>query len=412
MSSLAAAVHAEPCSPAVPQLTSGLKSSWRLLAVNEVLEPDGASAVNADHMAELLRSFEMLGGQLQLQPIVVDEHLVLVDGRHRLEAAKRAGWSRIAALVICGATVEMRPLLAAEANRVRRTLNVLELESIWRAHYEPDLRAAAKERQLAGLRMRDARDAESGPALSSADRLVIGNSNNQSVAGEGVRIATNDSSTAERGGTRHESVGRAAKRITGHSLDTLNKVARIRELATSEAGSPELREAAKQGLQRLATPGASVEMVYRALRERAAEAALGFRSVGVQPQKLKELEKPDARLDARGVGGARLAAVTSLDVARDEQALERALAECSRLAERFEGALAGQLQAAAGRGDAERDMLRATRVSLAHCLATVVAIECELESQPMLALRSVGLEVSSMLSSISLQYLRAQRAAA
>ena len=154
MRSLAAAVYAEPCSPAVPQLTSGLKSSWRLLAVNEVLEPDGASAVNADHMAELLRSFEMLGGQLQLQPIVVDEHLVLVDGRHRLEAAKRAGWSRIAALVICGATVEMRPLLAAEANRVRRTLNVLELESIWRAHYEPDLRAAAKERQLAGLRMR------------------------------------------------------------------------------------------------------------------------------------------------------------------------------------------------------------------------------------------------------------------
>ncbi len=411
MSSLAAAVHAEPCSPAVPQLTSGLKSSWRLLAVDEVLEPAGASAVNADHVAELLRSFEMLGGQLQLQPIIVDEQLVLVDGRHRLEAAKRAGWNRIAALVFCGATVEMRPLLEAEANRVRRTLNVLELESIWRAHYEPGLRAAAKERQLAGLRMRNARDSESGPASRSAECPVIGNSNNQG-SGEGARIATNDSSTAESGGTRHESVGRAAKRITGHSLDTLNKVARIRELATSEAGSPELREAAKQGLQRLATPGASVEMVYRALRERAAEAALGVRSVGVQPQKLKELESPDARLDARGVGGARLAAVTSLDAARDEQALERALAECSRLAERFEGTLSRQLRAAAGRGDAERELLRATRVSLAHCLATVVAIECELESQPMLALRSVGSEVSSMLSSISLQYLRAQRAAA
>ena len=95
-----------------------------------------------------------------------------------------------------------------------------------------------------------------------------------------------------------------------------------------------------------------------------------------------------------------------------QQALERALAECSRLAERFEGTLSRQLRAAAGRGDAERELLRATRVSLAHCLATVVAIECELESQPMLALRSVGSEVSSMLSSISLQYLRAQRAAA
>ena len=412
MRSHTAAAHADLGSPEASPLMSRLKSSWCLLAVDEVVEPDAAREFDEDHVAELERSFEMLGGQLQLQPIIVDEQLVLVDGRHRLEAAKRAGWSRLAALVICGATLEMRPLLEAEANRVRRTLNVLELESIWRAHFEPGLRAAAKERQLAGLRMRNTRDAESGPALSSADRLVIGNSNNQSVAREGARIATNDSSTAGSGGTRHESVGRAAKRITGHSLDTLNKVARIRELATSEAGLPELREAAKQGLQRLAKPGASVEMVYRALRERAAEAALGFRSVGVQPQMLKELESPDARLEARGVGGAGLAAVTSLDAARDEQALERALAECSRLAERFEGALAVQLQAAAGRGDAERDMLRATRVSLAHCLATVVAIECELESQPMLALRSVGLEVSSMLSSISLQYLRAQRAAA
>lgn len=411
MRSLAAAVQAEPRPPAQPRLTSGLKSSWRPLAVDEVVEPDGASAVNADHVAELLRSFEKLGGQLQLQPIIVDEHLVLVDGRHRLEAAKRAGWSCIAALVICGATAEMRPLLEAEANRVRRTLNVLELESIWRAHYEPGLRAAAKERQLAGLRTRNARDTESRPALRSAECPVIGISNNQG-GGEEARTAADVSSTAESGATRHESVGRAAKRITGYSLDTLNKVARIRTLATSETGSPELREAAKQGLQRLATPGASVEMVYRALRARAAEATLGFRSVGVQPQKLKELESSDARLDARSARGAGLAAVTSLDAARDELALERALAECSRLAERFEGVFTSQLQAAAGRGDAGRDMLRATRVSLAHCLATVVAIECELESQPMLALRSVGLEVSSLLSSISLQYLRAQRAAA
>lgn len=395
----------------MPQPTSGLKSFWRLLAVDEVVKTDGASAVNADHVSELLRSFEMLGGQLQLQPIIVDEHLVLVDGRHRLEAAKRAGWSRIAALVICGATIEMRPLLEAEANRVRRTLNVLELESIWRAHYEPGLRAAAKERQLAGLRMRNARDAESRRALRSAECPVIGISKNRKGE-EGARIAASDSSTAEGDATRHESISRAAKRITGYSLDTLNKVARIRTLATSESSSPELREAAKQGLRRLAAPGASVEMVYRALRERAAEATLGFRSVELQPQKLKELESSGARLDALGAGGTGLAAVTSLDAARDELALERALAECSRLAERFEGVLTSQLQAAAGRGDAERDMLRATRVSLAYCLATVVAIECELESQPMLALRSIGIEVSSLLSSTSLRYLRAQRAAA
>lgn len=359
-------------------------------------------------MAELLRSFEMLGGQLQLQPIIVDEQLVLVDGRHRLEAAKRAGWSRLTALVICGATIEMRPLLEAEANRVRRTLSVLELESIWRAHYEPGLRAAAKERQLAGLRMRNARDLELGRASRSAECLVIGNSNNQ---GGGVweRIVANGSSNAGSGATRPESVSRAAKRITGYSLDTLNKVARIRSLATSEGSSLEMREAAKQGLQRLAKPGASVEMVYRALRERVAEATLAFCSVDGQSQEPVNLESSDS---SQGPGRVGLAVVTSLDAARDEQALERALAECARLAERFEGTLPRQLRAAAGRGDAEREMLRATRMSLAYCLATVVAIECELEAQPMLALRSVGSEVSSLLSSTSLQYLRAQRAAA
>ena len=140
----------------------GAPPATRLLLVHN---GDGLSAGGMS--GGTLRSFEMLGGQLQLQPIIVDEQLVLVDGRHRLEAAKRAGWNRIAALVFCGATAEMRPLLESEANRVRRTLNVLELESIWRAHYEPGLRAAAKERQLAGLRMRNARDSESGPASRS-----------------------------------------------------------------------------------------------------------------------------------------------------------------------------------------------------------------------------------------------------
>ena len=386
-----------------------LTSSWRLLAVGEVLDSAKARVVNTDHVTELVRSFEMLGGQLQLQPIIVDEHMVLVDGRHRLAAARRAGWSHIAALIICGATVEMRPLLEAEANRVRRTLNVLELESIWRTHYEPGLRTAARERQLAGLRKRNAGNLETGSAAHLAECLVIGNSNNRNGGEEGARIAANGSSAAGSGETHHESVGRAAKRITGYSLDTLNKVARIRTLATSEASPRELRKAAERGLQRLAQPGASVEMVYRALRERAVEAAPTVRFVGKWPEKLEKLESSDARLEA---GGAGLAVITSLDDARNEQALERALAACSRLAERFEGSLSTQLQAAASQGEAEREMLRATRVSLAYCLATVVAIECELEAQPMLALRSIGIEVSRLLSNTSQQYLRAQQDAA
>ena len=104
--------------------------------------------------------------------------------------------------------------------------------------------------------------------------------------------------------------------------------------------------------------------------------------------------EPAARRGELRGGG--LAQVTHLDAVRDQWALERVLAESSLLAERLEGGLSDQLRAAAERGGvAEREMLRAARVSLAHCLAAVAAIECDLEPQPILALRRVCLLYTS-----------------
>ena len=85
----------------------------------------------------------------------------------------------------------------------------------------------------------------------------------------------------------------------------------------------------------------------------------------------------------------------------NEAALERMLAETSLLAERLSGSLAEQIYDAACRSRANQEMLRATRVSLAHSLAAVVAFECNLDRAPVQALRRIGTEVSQLLSSIS-----------
>ena len=397
-------------------------SRWRPVEISEVLISDDARTLDASHVAELRRSFESLGGQLQLQPIIVDERMVLIDGRHRLEAAKRAGWSHIAALVVHGATPVMRPMLETESNRLRRPLSVLEVESVWRTHYEPDLRAAAKRRQLEGLRKRRSKTA--GQTQRLGESLVIGISNNQAGCeseseneGESETLRTREKQREGQeqrsaGGLstpfgcetgRGESISSAAKRITGYSLDTLNKVAQIRALAKADTAPAELREVAERGLRHLARPGASVEAAYRALREQSA--------AGVGAQRGAD---PSANASAHHgeAPAAKPTAAMNLGALRDQQALERTLAECSLLAERFEGRLTDQLRAAARQGNAEREMLRAIRVSLAYSLATVVALECDLELQPMLALRRVGAEVSQLLSKTSVQHIRAQELAA
>ncbi len=335
-------------------------SVWQPVPVARVMVGDRAREVHPDHVAALRRSFGRLGGHLQLQPIVLDERWVLIDGIHRLEAAKQSGWTHIGALVVEGVRPGELPLLALEANRVRRNLSVLELEEAWRIHYAPGLREAASARRLSALR-RGRRTSASPRGSIDVPRTgppILGVSNNED-------------------GSASESIGRAAKRITGHSLDTLNKVAQIRELSQSSTVPEEQRKAAELGLRRLATPGVSVEPVYRALRN------LQRRTTDREGSALSERESAD------------------------QSSVERVLFDTSLLADQLRGPLSDRLVSAARANEANLEMLRATRVSLARSLALVVAAECRVESDPLRALARIGREVSRLLSRVSYSQLSA-----
>ncbi|MCA0378562.1 MAG: ParB N-terminal domain-containing protein [Actinobacteria bacterium] len=342
---------------------------WQRVALADVVEPSDVAPLDDAHVRELLKSFELLGGRTQLQPIILSSGLELIDGAHRLAAARRAGWTSVIALVLDDAAPNDRLLLECESGRVRRRLSVVDFEAVWRGYYEPTLRAEAKQRQLAGLRKHrmeaGEHETESARRPRPQTTLVIGNSNNQSV------------SEAPR-----ESINKAAKRITGYSLETLNKVAQIRELAADERAPGVLRTAAEQCLQNLRRSGASVQGAYRSLLELRDGIEHGNSSVVRFP------------------------------IARDVEALERALSEVSRLAERLDGGLAHQLEAAARRGGAERDMLRAARIATANCLAVLVAVECELDPEPLRALRVLGTEVGRSLSRRSTEHIRGYEHAA
>lgn len=313
---------------------------WCPVLIEDVVVSPEQRTLDLSHVDALKRSFGLLGGQLQLQPIIVGEGMVLIDGAHRLEAARQAGWDRIGALVFDGVDPELQPIFEVEANRLRKTLSILELEAAWRSHYEPPLRADARRRQLAGLR-RGAVSHSTAPELVPRETPVIAISNN------GGKGASHRSS---------ESLAKAARRITGYSMRTLDKVAQIRRLAASELVAPELRTAAEDGLRKLSKPGASVESVYRGLT------------------RLHE------QADTYG-GPARMRAQ------QDMAALESLLDESTALVARLEGPLTGQLASAARSGAIESEMLRGVRVALMHAFVAVAVVESGQSHAPSLDLR-------------------------
>lgn len=216
-----------------PQLNA---HEWVPLPINSIIvEPD--RRLSEAHIARLQDSYARLGGQLLLQPVLVDARFRLIDGAHRLEAARRSGWSRIAALVFTGVEERSWPLIELEANRVRKTPTPLELEAVWRSHYEPEFRARARARRLSALRRK-------------TSGLVLRNTENEE---EGVQGAL--------------SAAKAAKQTTGLSIETLNKISAIRAMAEDRDIAADLRTSAVRSLQRLSRPGTSVDALYRSLVE-------------------------------------------------------------------------------------------------------------------------------------------------
>lgn len=333
-------------------ISSDIRVESTVVPVEDVIVRVRQRPVDEAHVAAIQKSFTELGGQLQLQPIVLDGGNVLIDGAHRLAAAKLAGWTHIRAVVFHGATDEDRGLLELEANLVRKNLSVVEIEEAWRKFYEPVWAARAKENRARGVE-----NLRQGP-----DVPVIGNSNNREIPA----LVTGDSSNRETG--EHVSLSAAAKAVTGKSLDTLNKVTDIRQLAESSTAPADLREAAQRGLAKLEQPGTSVEQVHKKLL-RMQEIN---RRAGEDPTEahLRDLEK---RLD-------------------------QTLTETSLLAERLGGVLGSSLLEAAGVSQMSAETLRGIRVSLTHALAAIVVVECRTNPDPAGRLNQIGGEATRMLS--------------
>lgn len=325
-------------------------SRWLPLPLEQVVLGDRMRPLSLRHVERLKASFEQLGGQLQLQPILLDREMVLIDGAHRLEAARQLGWSRISAFVLDGDVAKQRALLEIEANLVRRDLGPAELERVWSEHYEPDIRAKARERRAAGLRQ--------GTRLP-----VISNTNNGEARCEKAAIA------------EALSVAQSAKAITGLSLGTLNKILEIRKLAEDVSISQRVRDIAVDGLRKLSEPGAKVATVHQRLR----------RAIQAEQQ----ASEPSAHLEAR----------------RTEDRLHRLLNDCAMLAEQLGGEFGDELGALARSCESNRHLIRALRNNLARSLALLVAIECRLEARPISALKLYGSEVAQLLSRTSREHL-------
>ncbi|GAA1573065.1 ParB N-terminal domain-containing protein [Leucobacter aridicollis] len=207
-----------------------IQQDWKLVRVEDVIVKERLRDYDEDHINRIRRSFRELGGQLQLQPIVLDERMILIDGAHRLEAASREGWEFISALIWTGVTEEDRPILEAEANIVRKDFSPVELERIWKEHYEPATRAKARKTQVKNLRRGD-------------DFPVTGNTGNGEIV----------------------AVSKVARETVGRDIDWLNKVTDVRALAESTTAPVELRAAAERGIEKLSKPGAKVDPVHKEL---------------------------------------------------------------------------------------------------------------------------------------------------
>ncbi|MCS3427615.1 ParB N-terminal domain-containing protein [Leucobacter aridicollis] len=207
-----------------------IQQDWKLVQVADVIVKERLRDYDEDHINRIRRSFRELGGQLQLQPIVLDERMILIDGAHRLEAASREGWEFISALIWTGVTEEDRPILEAEANIVRKDFSPVELERIWKEHYEPATRAKALANRAA-------------TQLKGVEVPVTGNTGNRETV----------------------AVSKIARETVGRDIDWLNKVTDVRTLAESTTAPVELKAAAERGIEKLSKPGAKVDPVHKEL---------------------------------------------------------------------------------------------------------------------------------------------------
>lgn len=92
------------------------------VTISEIKINPGRRSVNEDGINELARSISEVG---LLNPITIDQEYTLVAGLHRLEAAKRLGWTEIKCNV-CTLDALQTELAEIDENVVRTELPVIE----------------------------------------------------------------------------------------------------------------------------------------------------------------------------------------------------------------------------------------------------------------------------------------------
>lgn len=329
-----------------------ITQKWTMVRTAVVIVKQRQRQLDPEHVKLIVASYNSL--RFQIQPIVVDEHLVLVDGAHRLQAALEAGWDEIGAMVVSGATEMDRSLLELEANRLRKQMSPAEVHAVWETFGEPLFQARAKKRQAeGGMRGLVTRGVTSLPA----ELPVTGNTGNwQSEASV--------------------SMAQAARETTGLSLDTLNKISDIRNAAEGANVPAQLKQLAQRAMRKLEDPHAKVEPIYQGLQK-------------VNNAIRLQGDPEEAR---RGVL---------------EKQLGDVLVQVGHLEERLETkGLAQELAEAASFAPLGDENLRTIRMSLAKSLAMVVASECNLTNNPQATLELIGGEVTRLLSKRAVEALQ------
>lgn len=317
----------------------GLSQEWTMLDVDAVIVKARMRETDDSHVELIATSFRDL--RHQIQPIVVDEDLVLVDGAHRLAGAKLAGWDQIGAMIVRGATEMDRSFLELEANRLRKQMSPAQVQAAWESFGEPLFKARAKQKQIANLRQ-----------------------------GSETPVTRNPSN-----GENEMSMVQVAREMTGLSLDSLNKIADIRAAAEGEDVPEILKKSAQKALRKLEVPGSKVDPVYTGLQKLANTIRLQGDPAEARRQVLeKQL-------------GDTMVQLAHLEERLDVKGLADELGEASRITPL---------------GD---ENLRTIRMSLTKSLAMIVAVECRMTNNPETTLNLIGAEVTRLLSKRSVELL-------
>lgn len=321
------------------------EAEFRVLPICDITVGDRLRDLDEDHVQTLVESFSRLGGRLQLQPIVVSHELVLSIGRHRLEAAKRSGWTHIGAMVAApGLSPAALRFIEFEENRARSTPSPLELLQGWEEYAQPIIRAEAQLAMSRGGSNSHRTDSTQGARIS----CTLEPSKGPTFQEEPEQFNDSTASVPMAASVTEVSMRAAAKEYTGYSPETLDKVRLVRDLVEDETTPEPVRKAALRSAKDLSEPGAKIEPAYRRV---------------VEAQTQVELDKEDPRV---------------LEQLRLRGVLDKMLKDTSLMSDALQSEHGSDLRRAVLQGDAVAvEDLKAIRLSLTMSLAQVAAIAYE-----------------------------------